>query len=214
MRLVRSLRSIGSKSRLRTAGIAAVVLVGAIGIVRATIPGTGGVVHGCYQNNNGSLRVVDDPTTCKNNETPLAWNQQGVPGPQGPQGIQGPLGPQGPAGPQGPQGPTGSQGVEGPTGPQGPAGTTVSGWEMVQFSFNLPHGDPGTGQYAPVYCSSGKKVLGGGFTTDQFSNAIVRMSGPYDGGTAWIVDVQQTGDGDFGGHDVTARVWAICAYTD
>ena len=42
------------------------------------------VIHGCYRNHDGSLRVVDDPTTCKLNETALSWKQNrpaGTPGP-------------------------------------------------------------------------------------------------------------------------------------
>jgi hypothetical protein len=67
----------------------------AIGITKATIPDGSGVIHSCFQDTNGSLRVVDVPHTCRNNETPLAWAQTG---PQGPAGPQGPIGPQGPSG--------------------------------------------------------------------------------------------------------------------
>ena len=88
--------------------LAAGVLATLVGIVHASIPDGGGVVHSCYQNNNGSLRVVDSPASCKNNETPLAWSQTGPQGPQGAQGIQGPQGLSGPQGPQGPQGPSGA----------------------------------------------------------------------------------------------------------
>src|SRR5262245_52439138 len=77
---------------------AALGLAAAVGIAKATIPDGGGVIHSCFQNNNGSLRVVDDPTTCRNNETPLAWGQTGPQGPIGPRGPQGPIGPQGPSG--------------------------------------------------------------------------------------------------------------------
>jgi hypothetical protein len=70
----------------------------AVGIAKAAIPDGSGVIHSCFQDNNGSLRVVDSPTTCKNNETPLAWGQTGPQGPVGPRGPQGPIGPQGPSG--------------------------------------------------------------------------------------------------------------------
>jgi hypothetical protein len=56
------------------------------------------VIHGCYQNNNGSLRVIDSDA-CKNNETALSWGQVGPSGPAGPQGETGPVGPTGPQGP-------------------------------------------------------------------------------------------------------------------
>ncbi len=88
--------------------LAAGVLATLVGIVHASIPDSGGVVNACYQNNNGALRVVDNPATCKNNETPLAWSQTGPQGLQGPQGAQGIQGPQGFPGPQGPQGPSGA----------------------------------------------------------------------------------------------------------
>jgi hypothetical protein len=56
------------------------------------------VIHACYQKNNGALRVVDDPTTCKNNETALSWGQEGPQGPTGPTGPTGSTGPKGNAG--------------------------------------------------------------------------------------------------------------------
>jgi hypothetical protein len=74
------------------------LVAAAIGIAKAAIPDGSGVIHSCFQGNNGSLRVVDDPTTCKHNETPLAWGQTGPQGPAGPRGPQGPIGPQGPSG--------------------------------------------------------------------------------------------------------------------
>src|SRR5690242_3610856 len=78
------------------------------GIVHGTIPDSSGVIHGCYQKQNGTLRIVDDPNSCKDPEAAIAWSFTG------PQGIQGPSGPQGIQGPQGLQGP---QGVQGPAGP-------------------------------------------------------------------------------------------------
>ena len=63
--------------------------------VHAAIPDSSGVIHGCYRNHDGSLRVVDNPTTCKHNETAVSWNQTGPQGPQGPVGAPGPQGPQG-----------------------------------------------------------------------------------------------------------------------
>jgi hypothetical protein len=74
------------------------------GIAYAAIPDANGVVHGCYANENGHLRVIDPSTgdACKSNESALDWNQtgpQGPPGPQGPKGDKGDTGPQGPIGP-------------------------------------------------------------------------------------------------------------------
>jgi hypothetical protein len=72
--------------------IAVAVLV-AGGIAYATIPDAGGVIHGCYQKNQGALRVIDTDKAqaCSSSETPLNWSQTG------PQGVQGPPGPTGPS---------------------------------------------------------------------------------------------------------------------
>lgn len=43
---------------------------------------TPSVIYACV-GTNGSLRIVESTTTCKSNETPLSWNQQGVQGPPG-----------------------------------------------------------------------------------------------------------------------------------
>ncbi len=60
----------------------------------ASIPDASGVIHGCYNNASGSLRVIDTSggSTCHGGETPVEWSQTG------PQGSQGPQGPAGPAG--------------------------------------------------------------------------------------------------------------------
>ena len=106
----------------RLIGLSAGFLLGLVVVgvgVYATIPAPNGVIYGCYDKSNGSLRVIDNTvTTCKVNETQITWNETGP---------QGPIGPQGPTGPQGLQGmpgPTGSTGPRGPAGPAGPAGTT------------------------------------------------------------------------------------------
>ncbi len=65
-------------------GALAVVGLALGGIAYASIPDGDNVIHGCYGNSNGQLRVIDDAqSTCKNNETPLSWNAQGPPGPSG-----------------------------------------------------------------------------------------------------------------------------------
>jgi len=44
----------------------------------------------CEQNQNGSLRVVTDPSDCRaNSETPISWNTTGPAGPPGPPGKDG-----------------------------------------------------------------------------------------------------------------------------
>ncbi|MFY9837891.1 MAG: hypothetical protein WAK55_15775 [Xanthobacteraceae bacterium] len=76
---------------LVSAGISAA----AFAIAHATIPDGDGVIHGCYRNSDGNLRVVNDPTSCRHDETALSWNQTGPQGPPGPIGAPGPQGPQG-----------------------------------------------------------------------------------------------------------------------
>jgi hypothetical protein len=97
-----------SRRKRSVAALAAVaaLLLTAGGVAYATIPGSGGVINGCYTRSGGSLRVIDaSVTSCKSGETSLDWSVQG------PQGPTGPAGPQGLAGPQGPAGPQGSSGV-------------------------------------------------------------------------------------------------------
>jgi hypothetical protein len=93
-----------------------------IGITIFVLPCFGQVINGCYQKNNGQLRIVNSASDCRPSEVFISWNQSGSPGPVGPQGPEGPQGPVGPAGPQGSKGETGATGELGPAGPQGPAG--------------------------------------------------------------------------------------------
>src|SRR5262245_24486282 len=77
-------------------GLAAVAALVVGGIAFATIPDASGVIHVCYTKSGGALRVIDDGvTTCKQGETALEWNVQGVPGPPGAPGEPGPPGPPG-----------------------------------------------------------------------------------------------------------------------
>lgn len=51
-------------------------------------------IYACVNNSTGILRIVSSTTICRNNETLLTWNQQGIQGPPGPAGSGGesPLG--------------------------------------------------------------------------------------------------------------------------
>lgn len=101
---------------------------GAVG----SIVGANGTVTGCYQTQNGQLRVVAEGETCRPSESALQWSQKGPPGDAGAQGIQGEKGDTGAPGPQGEQGDTGPQGIQGEIGPQGEPGLPG------------PKGDPGS----------------------------------------------------------------------
>ena len=82
------------KGKLIRPAVLALVIAGALmvagGIAYATVPDSGGVIHGCYAKAWGTLRVIDTgkSQTCSSKfETPLNWSQSG------PQGMQGPTGP-------------------------------------------------------------------------------------------------------------------------
>jgi hypothetical protein len=136
-----------SKTRAVVAGVAAAlaVLVVGGGVAMATIPDSGGVIHGCYAKPSsgampGNLRVVDTGQSCQASETALSWNQAGQLGPQGPAGPQGPVGQQGPKGDAGPQGPKGDQG---PSGQQGAKGDTGTAGATGATGAQGPQGDQG-----------------------------------------------------------------------
>jgi len=101
--------------------VLAAALVG--GVAWATIPDAAGVINGCYRTSiddqKGQLRVVDDPASCRSNESPIQWSQEGPKGDTGAQGIQGTKGDTGATGPQGPKGDKGDTGAAGTNGANG-----------------------------------------------------------------------------------------------
>ena len=50
--------------------------------------GDPGLIHACVKK-NGDVEIVGPSATCKQNETPLHWNIQGLKGDQGIQGVKG-----------------------------------------------------------------------------------------------------------------------------
>lgn len=125
-------------------------LVGSATIVVATgIPGPDGRIQGCYNQQNGNLRVVSSASECRNSEIAISWSQTGPAGASGATGPAGPSGATGPAGPSGGTGPAGPSGATGPTGATGPSGATGP---------TGPSGVPGTtlasiGQLAGLACT-------------------------------------------------------------
>jgi hypothetical protein len=78
--------------------VAAAALVVALGgVAYAGIPGSQGVIYGCYDS-GGNLKVIKSGQSCARGFTSLNWNQSGPQGPQGPAGATGQQGPQGPPG--------------------------------------------------------------------------------------------------------------------
>jgi hypothetical protein len=143
------------RQRRHVAVFVGVVALAVGGVAYATIPGSGGLVSGCYSKKDGTLRVIDSSTgQCKIGEAALNWNQTG---PQGPKGDAGPAGPQGTQGPQGAQGP---QGGNGPTGPQGPPGPSTSFVHVIGDQISVPQYETISIQ---VDCPDGMVVVGGGF---------------------------------------------------
>ena len=69
----------------------AIVAVAAGSAAFAAIPDGNGVIHACYANQSGQVRIYDSQATlpkgCGPKETAITWNQKG---PQGPQGNRGP----------------------------------------------------------------------------------------------------------------------------
>ena len=152
------MKHIANRSRLRGVIVAAIAAAAVAGVAQAAIPGSGdGVISGCYDK-TGKLRVIDAQAgaKCASAEKPLAWNQQGQPGPAGAQGATGPAGAQGATGPAGPQG------VPGPAGQSG-----IVGYERV--SDESPT-DSMSSKSAEATCPSGKKAISGG--------VLIRAQGP------------------------------------
>jgi hypothetical protein len=109
---------LGGGARVLVAIVVGVSLFGIATAVQASIPGSNGVIHGCYTKSAapgtqpGALRVIDTTVgqTCQISEGALDWNQTGPTGARGPTGATGAGGGRGPTG------------AKGPTGPQGPNG--------------------------------------------------------------------------------------------
>ena len=100
----------GQRSRWAALGaIAAALTMG--GIAYASIPDSGGVIHGCYNPNaaksagGAPLKIIDNTSaSCNNGEQAITWNQGGPTGPKGPTGAPGSIGTTGPTGATGPSG--------------------------------------------------------------------------------------------------------------
>jgi len=169
-------------------GVATTVAVAvSAGIAMATIPGAGGTIQGCYQKNNGQLRVVDTSVDCRASEVAISWNEKGqkgdagapgadgAPGIQGPQGIPGVAGTNGvdgkdgQPGQDGQPGAKGNPGAPGPKGDKGDTGPSLSGYEIVGASVDVPTFQT---KDAQVTCPAGKVVIGGGFNSAHLNPLI------------------------------------------
>ena len=184
---------------------AALAVIGVVaGVAYATIPDGGGVIHACYQNLSGALRVIDTDAgdACHSSETALNFNQTGPQGPKGDQGDQGVQGEQGPRGDRGPQGSTGDQGVPGIQGPKGDDG--VSGLEYHSATTNVPAHSSG---FARAGCPDGKFAVGGGYVWG-LADGRAPTSSHFSGNNGWGVTVFNDEDFSF---PVTAEVACVSA---
>jgi hypothetical protein len=84
-----------SHRRLPAAAVVVIALFAFSGVALGTIPGSNGVISGCYIKDGfsgaGKVRVIDAQAgkTCNSTENQLSWNKQGPQGPQGPAGVSG-----------------------------------------------------------------------------------------------------------------------------
>ena len=103
--------------------VATAMLAGAAGVALATIPGSNGVINGCYEKRIGILRVIDAEAgkTCTSFETPISWNQQG------------PKGDPGSADPPGRMAPTARRGCRGRRARQDCGARRVSGGRLARM---------------------------------------------------------------------------------
>ena len=92
------------------AGAAGGLLIAATlgAVASATIPGDGNVYNACMLKNVGTIRLIDPSLAssnlmshCTSLETPVSWNQKGLPGAAGPAGTKGDKGDPGAQGPPG-----------------------------------------------------------------------------------------------------------------
>jgi hypothetical protein len=97
------------RARLSYANVAAtlalfITLGGSGAYAITSIPGSDGVIHGCYQEKKGTLRIVKAGAKCLRSEKAITWNQTG---PMVQPGLQGAKGDTGATGAQGGQGQAG-----------------------------------------------------------------------------------------------------------
>ena len=179
----------------------ATALLGAATVAWATIPDGAGVFHGCYQQQNGQLRVVESAGDCNSSETAIFWNQTG------PVGSPGPAGPAGPPGPAGADGADGADGTDGAPGPPG----GVSGYEIVSEQSEINSDGDKT---LTAVCPAGKKVVGGGAWVPvatsgmALENPAVVEGYPGVVGGSWTANAEETGLGTLDGWRL--EVFAIC----
>jgi type VI secretion system secreted protein Hcp len=102
--------------------IGVLVIASFLGITNVLAEDNDTNYYACVNKNSGTIKMVEENTSCSNSEEKIIWNQVG---PKGDTGDTGPQGPKGDVGATGPQGSKGDTGETGPQGPQGPPGVSV-----------------------------------------------------------------------------------------
>jgi len=61
------------RAKMKKLSIAIVVILAMVVFVGFPYYGYGDVIYGCYQKNNGQLRIVENTSECKKSEIPISW---------------------------------------------------------------------------------------------------------------------------------------------
>lgn len=175
-------------------GTSSVVLAMAAGtgIAFATIPDSGGVIHGCYKTpvpaHGTPLQVIDTDAggSCPGGTLPLTWNQTG---------------------PQGPQGATGAQG---PTGPAGSPG--ISGYQMITQTVGIGPSSSCSKNWT-MDVPAGKMVLGAGIDRPGGEDGYIHWdNGPASGDPAkWEFEATDGTPNQGCGFDTAITSWITVA---
>lgn len=138
----------------------------------------------------------------------LAWNQEGVTGPQGPTGSPGAPGSQGAQGLQGPPGPPGPKGAQGPKGSAAGIPKTTNGLTSKVFYVASSNKLGAKTQFTTGFtrltyhatCPKSYRAVGGGFVTNQTSVVVLGIEwgdmeilASHGIGSMWIVEVLMHG---------------------
>jgi len=206
--------------------VAAVTLVAAATVAWGAIPGESGVIHGCYSNRSGALRVIDSEAACPKGTSVLDWNHTGLSAYEvavanGYSGTEA----QWLTSIVGPKGEKGDTGATGETGPAGPAGVVpVVTWRSytTNYAYIMPDSDfhqllilgvftkESADSLATITLQSYVYVQGGSYCRFQ-----LRVDGVTDTGYAGTSSsVQQAGDGVVMGPIATWTSFDVTAYFD
>jgi hypothetical protein len=139
-----------------TATIAVVLAVGGGAVLAVgAVPGPDGVIHSCFKNKKGALRISKTGACKANKETALAWNQTGPQGKRGKQGLQGLKG---------------IQGVPGPT-----ESTSATNPVPIDSEFDLTNSDSPTIDLSAVNGDAGSQQISPSFASRIVATASVTL---------------------------------------